>query len=50
MPGTALGTGHRHESNMVPVLKELTDERGNRFNYSRLSLLLRQDGFTTTPG
>lgn len=37
MPGTVLGTGHRHESNMVPVLKELTDYWGNRFNYSRLT-------------
>lgn len=36
MPGTVLGTGHRHELNMVPVLKELTDYWGNRPNYSRL--------------
>lgn len=46
LPGTVLGTGHRHELNMAPVLKGLTacGETDPTTADSQKSLPLRQDG------
>lgn len=46
LPGTVLGTGHRHELNMAPVLKGLTacGEIDPTTAESQKSLPLRQDG------